>query len=427
MLERADSRGGASPSPEVIVVGAGIVGLCTAFFLRRRNFSVTVVDPEEPGRGCSAGNAGSISPGSVAPLGLPGVIRSAPRMALDPNGPLSVPPASWLSSAPWLFRFLRASRPESVEAISVALKQLLAPAIDRHREVLEQIGGLDLLRTTGQLHVYPTRSAMMKDAYGWELRRRRGVEVCEVDYDRIRELEPHIGPSYAHGYFLPEQGMTTNPARHAALLAAALRKTGVSFVRDEAVGLLTEGRAVTGLRCRSRDLAGGPVVLCAGAWSGRFLSRLGCNVPLTTQRGYHVHFRGSPISLQRPVVAADRKVFATAMEDGLRLAGTVEFGSLDAPPTRRRAKLLVEHGARLFPQLGRQAEYTEWMGHRPCLPDSLPIVGPAVGFGGLVLNFGHGHLGLTLSAVCGDLVARLICNEAVSLDLAPYNAARFRT
>ena len=409
----------------VIIVGAGIVGLYTAYYLHRAGWRVTVIDRDEPGAGCSSGNAGALSTGSVAPLGMPGIVRQAPRMLLDPSGPLCVPPHYWLAAAPWLLRFVRASTPENVAAISLALKQLLAPALDCHRQVMRDLGESSLIHATGQLHVYPDADAAAKDSGGWALRRQHGIHVEEVNAGQIHSLEPQIGAHYKVGYFMPDQCMVVNPLRQAQAIAAALAARGVTFVRDAALALHLEGNRVTGVTGRQDTYKADHVVVCAGAWSARLLTKLGYRIPLETQRGYHLTLADSGIHLSRPVVAADRKIFATPMETGLRLAGTVEFGGLERPPTQRRARLLAKYGKLIFPELNENAKVQSWMGHRPCLPDSLPVLGPARAFGGLWLNFGHGHLGLTMSARSGDLMANAMSGQAASIDIAPYAIERF--
>lgn len=411
--------------PQVIIIGAGIVGLYTAFHLHQAGWRVQIVDQGEPGMGCSAGNAGALSSASLAPLGMPGIMRQAPRMMLDPSGPLSIPAHYWLAAAPWLLRFIRASRPESVAAISQALKHLLSPAIDCHRQAMHHLGQHGLIQITGQLHVYPNEQAASKDSGGWALRRQHGVQVEKLNHREIRSLEPQIGPHYQLGYFMPDQGMVVNPLRQAQAIAAALAANGVQFLRDEVLALETEGQRVTGVACRQGTHRAQHIVVCAGAWSARLLTRLGYKVPLETQRGYHLTLQDSGISLSRPVVAADRKIFVTPMETGLRLAGTVEFGGLNRGPTQQRLTPLLQYGKLLLPELNPSAKTQSWMGHRPCLPDSLPVLGPARAWGGLWLNFGHGHLGLTMSAISGKLLSQVMQGHTPSINLAPYALERF--
>lgn len=414
----------ADPSP-IIVVGAGIIGLCTAFHLQRTGASVLVIDRGPPGAGCSAGNAGSISIGSVVPLGMPGVLRSAPRMLLDPNSPLRVPFAYAPRAIPWLLRFALASTPGAVNAIADALAPLVAPAIDDHRAILADIGGIDLLRTTGQLQLYPDAKSLAKDQAGWDLRRRHGVRFENIGRNGIRDLEPQASATYTHGVFLPDYGMVTNPLRYTETLARALIGRGVSFANDDIVALEPFADGGIDVIGRTARYHGAQVVVCAGAWSQNLLAGLGYRIPLEAQRGYHVTLAVNP-AISRPVVAADSKVFASPMETGLRLAGTVEFGGFERPPTPQQIALLLTQGQRLFPKLDLASARTEWMGYRPCCPDSLPVLGPSRRHKDLWFNFGHGHLGLTMSAPSARIIAQAMQTRANQpTDLTAYDAERF--
>jgi glycine/D-amino acid oxidase-like deaminating enzyme len=408
----------------VVVIGAGIVGVCTAWHLLRRGADVTLIDRDEPGRGCSYGNAGALSCGSVAPLAMPGVMRDALTMLLDPAAPLRIPLAYLPKAAPWLMRFVRASRPDAVRRIADALSSLLATSIERHEDMLRDVGAPDLLRRTGQLYLYPDEKAVRKDTMSWALRREHGLTVEQLGRAGILALEPEVGPDYTVGMFTPEQGMSINPYRQVVAIAADFSRRGGRIVRDRVVAIDTEGTRVRAVRGESATYPADHAVICAGTWSAELLAQLGYRIPLESQRGYHVAIPAPGIAVGRPVIAADRKVFLTPMEDGLRVAGTVEFGGLARAPTRKRADYLVRDLARVFPRAQIPADWSYWMGHRPCLPDSLPVMGPSR-HRGLWLCFGHGHLGLTMSAVSGDILARAIRGEPSNIDLEPFSFARF--
>ncbi|MDN3565311.1 NAD(P)/FAD-dependent oxidoreductase [Paeniroseomonas aquatica] len=410
----------------VIVAGAGIVGLCVAWHLARGGAEVLVLDGEAPGSGASSGNAGAISAGSVAPLAMPGVLRQVPQMLLDPDGALHIPARYALKAAPWLLRFVASARPARVEAIADALAGLLFGAMEQHRLILAEEGALDLIRETGQLYLYRDRAQFQKDAGGWALRQQHGMRVEFLDgLGAIQELEPDVRGDYQLGLFIPEQGSSINPQRQAEVVARGVERLGGRIRREAVQAITTEGGRVTGVMTAAGAEPADRVVLAAGAWSGRLLRPLGIDVPLETQRGYHVMLPDAGISLQRPVVPSDRKAFISPMEHGLRLAGTVEFGGLEHPPTPRRAALLLRDLAMVFPQARTEGAGEHWMGHRPCLPDSLPVLGPVQRWPGLWCAFGHGHLGLTGSAPTGALLAQAMLGPAPNLDLAPYAVERF--
>jgi len=413
-----------SERDEVVVIGAGIVGVCIAWHLLRRGASVTLIDRDEPGRGCSFGNAGALSSGSVAPLAMPGVMRDAMSMLLDPSAPLHIPLSYLPKAAPWLTRFVRASHADEVRRISDVLSTLLDHAIEKHMEILSEAGATDIVRRTGQLYLYPDEKALAKDTMSWALRRDHGLAIDRLGRGDILAIEPEVGPAYTVGMFTPEQGMSANPYRQTVAIADDFRRHGGRFVRDRAVEMVVDGDRVRAVRGENTVYACDHTVVCAGAWSTQLLLGLGYKVPLESQRGYHVTIPSPVIAVSRPVVAADRKVFITPMEDGLRAAGTVEFGGLARPATRKRAEYIVRDLSHVFPRVQIPADWSYWMGHRPCLPDSLPVIGPSR-HRGLWFNFGHGHLGLTMSATSGDILARAIRGESSNIDLAPLSYARF--
>ena len=413
-------------SPRILVVGAGIVGLCTAWHLARGGAQVTVLDGEAPGSGASSGNAGAISAGSVAPLAMPGVLQQEPGMQLDPAGALHIPPRYWPRAAPWLARFVASARPARVAAVAEALSGLLFDAMEQHRLILAEEGALDLIRDTGQLYLYRDAAQAAKDAAGWALRERHGLRVERLaGQGAIRELEPDMRGDYALGLFLPDQGSSVNPLRQAQVVARGVERLGGRILRERVTAIAAEGGRVVGVATAAGTLPAEQVVLAAGAWSARLLAPLGIRVPLESQRGYQVMLRDPGIALRRPVVPADRKAFISPMEEGLRIAGTVEFGGLDRPPTPRRAALLLNDLRKAFPQARVEGAAGHWMGHRPCLPDSLPVLGPVRRWPGLWCAFGHGHLGLTGSAPTGAALAQAMLGPAPNLDLAPFAVERF--
>ena len=414
------------PSSRVLVVGAGIVGLALAWRLRLGGASVTVVDRAPPGEGgASFGNAGAISSSSVVPLAMPGVLRQVPRMLLDPAAPLHVPASYWLRAAPWLARFAAAARPAAVARAAAALDGLHRLATEQHLALAREVGAPELLQPRGHLYLYRDAAQLQKDAAGWALRRSYGARVEVLDRAGIVALEPAVGPAYTVGAFLPDNAHCAEPHRYCLAVAEALVRAGGEILRDEVVEITSSEGRVTGVRGREGPIAADAVVVAAGAWSARLLAPLGYRVPLETQRGYHVNLPAPGVEVSRPVVPADRKVFITPMEGGLRVAGTVEFGGLDRRPDPDRAALLHQDFRAVFPDGETEHATGHWMGHRPCLPDSVPVIGPARRVPGLWFAFGHGHLGLTGSAPTAQLLAPAILGRPSNADLAPYAAERF--
>lgn len=410
---------------KVVIIGAGIVGLCLGWHCARRGMDVTLLDPGDPGGGASSGNAGAISAGSVAPLAMPGVLRQVPGMLTDPKGALHIPAAYWPRALPWLLRFLASARPTRVETIAGALAALQFGAIERHREIVAAEGALDLIRETGQLYLYRDEAHLAKDSASWELRQRHGLKVERLDAAGIAALEPGIAPGYTLGLFLPEQGSVANPKRLAEVVARGVERQGGRILRSRVSAIATEAGRAIGAMTEAGLVAGDLTVLAAGAYSARLLAPLGIRVPLESQRGYHIMLPDAGVAPQRPIVPADRKAFITPMEHGLRIAGTVEFGGLERAPNPKRAALLLEDLAKVYPEASTAGADGFWMGHRPCLPDSLPVLGPIARLPGLWCAFGHGHLGLTGSAPTAALLAAAMVGETPNTDLTPFAIERF--
>lgn len=410
----------------VLVIGAGLVGLALAFRLQQDGAEVAVVDPEPPAEGgASFGNAGAISSTSVVPLAMPGLLKQVPRMLLDPAAPLHIPARYWLRAAPWLLRFVAAAGPATVARAAAALDQLQKLALEQHLALARDIGAPELLATNGNLYVYRDEAQLAKDRAGFELRRSYGARVEVLDRAGIDALEPQIGPAYRIGVFFPDHGHCASPARYGRAVAGALLRAGGEIRRDRILALTVAGGRVTGAQGEAQHHAADEVVVAAGAWSARLLAPLGYRIPLETQRGYHVNLPASGLSLSRPITPADRKVFITPMEGAVRVAGTVEIAGLDAAPNAVRAKLLYNDLAAVFPDARIEGSSGFWMGHRPCLPDSVPVIGPARRIGGLWFAFGHGHLGLTGSAPTAEMLAPAILGRPANQDFTPFAAERF--
>jgi D-amino-acid dehydrogenase len=408
----------------VTVIGAGVVGLACATQLQIRGHAVTVVDPRPPGEHCSFGNAGCFSRASCVPLGLPGLWQQVPAWLLDPSGPLVVRWRHVHSLAPWLWRFQRASSPARVAAIADALHSLLTVTLDKWRPLAAHAGVPELIVQQGYAFAYESATAFAADALGREIRAAHGVQIEVLTGRDITAFEPALSPRLTHLVVLPEQGHCPNPLRLSRALAARLRAGGASFVErtvkgfafaDDRVALvLTDGEAV------ETDT----VVVAAGAHSAGLAAQLGNAVPLESERGYHVMLESPNVAPRIPIASGEGKYFATPMEGGLRIAGTVELASVDAPPDDRRADALLAKARRLFPTL-RTKRYTRWMGHRPSLPDSLPVIGRSQGAPNAFFAFGHGHVGLTAAAPTGEIVADLVDGRAPFIDIAPFAADRF--
>jgi len=409
----------------IAVIGTGIVGTCTAAWLQRDGHHVTFFDPNEPGEACSLGNAGSLSPSACLPVGMPGMWKRVPRWLLDPLGPLTV---RWRYApvvVPWLARMLRHSSRAEVTRIATALRSLLTPIFECYDPLLADAQAQPLVRRSGCLYVYSSRETAEQWAWGMNLRRSLGVRMLDVGQEELEALEPDLKGRFRFGILAPENGSTLDPSALVKALHAHSLSRGAKFVRRAVTGFERQARYVTGVQTDDgQTMAVDGVVVAAGAWSSCLSAALGSRVPLETQRGYQVTVRSSNLQLKHTVMAVEHNLMVNPMAMGLRLAGTVEFAGLKAPPNYDRAQALLRCGRDLFPHLDT-SEITQWMGHRPCMPDSLPVVGAASGADNAWLAFGHGHMGMCMGASTGREIAHLVAGRPTQVDLAPFSPNRF--
>jgi D-amino-acid dehydrogenase len=406
----------------VSVVGAGIVGMCCALFLQRDGHQVTIIDPREPGEGASFGNAGIIATCQVWPIAMPGVLRRIPLMLLDPEGPVVLRWRYLPRIAPWLIRLIAAARPQRVERTAAALAALLAGAMPAYDALLAEAGASDLVRRPGWLKVYASAQAFAATAAERELLRRHGVRFEVLTAAQIRQLEPALAPLFGHGLFFPDCGLVLNPKRLVDTLARAFVAGGGRLLRERATGFAIDGdKAVLTEHSRHPCEA---IVLAAGAWSRPLAARLGARVPLDTERGYHLMFETPEPSLGRPTQWGEHYFNLVPMEHGLRLTSGVEFAGLAMPADYRRIDRLARLARIMLPSLSSEPR-SRWLGFRPSLPDSLPVLGRSARHADVYFAFGHQHLGLTLAAVSGRIIADLIAGRDPGLDLSPYRAERW--
>lgn len=412
-------------SHRVTVIGAGIVGVCCAFHLRRDGHRVTLLDPDPPGSHTSFGNAGAISAQSCIPMAGPGIVKQVPKWLLDPLGPLAIRWSYLPRALPWLMRFVAAGTPEKIRAQSKALRALHAPVVEAHRELAEAAGCADLIRQDGALYVYETEEAFRADAGSRALMRERGVELHELDGHELRQMEPDLAPIFVRATFFPGGAHCLDPGALVRRYAEAFVRAGGEIRAAHATGFEIGPDGPRKVRTDVGDIEADRIVIAAGAWSHRLSAQFGDGFPLESERGYHMVLPHSGISTRRPISFIERRFMATTMNMGLRLAGTVEFAGLEAPPNWGRAEKLVEHAKRAFVGLDA-SEGSRWMGHRPATPDSLPVIGRSPRHPAVFYAFGHGHLGLTGAAVTGRYIADLVAGREPAIDLSPFRIDRYR-
>ena len=407
-----------------VVIGAGIVGTCCALYLQREGLAVTLIDRDGPGEAASFGNAGALGLASVPPLGMPDTLWKAPKMLLDPMHPLVVRWGHLPKALPWFVQFIKSSQRSQAEAIADVRADLLGRVYDAYGLLLGDAGAKGLVHNSGLLMLFESERSRSDVEYGLNMRRRRGVKIEELSGDEAREMEPALGPLIERGVFFPEVSQVVNPLRLTQTFAQHFQARGGTLRRETVKGfdMGPDGPkgVVTDVGRYDADL----MVLAAGVWSKYLARQLGSRVLLEAERGYHTVLPRPGVDIRVPLVSEDRHVTFGPMEDGLRLTSMAEFADIDAPPDYARAERIFAAARELIPGLDAEGA-TQWVGSRPSTPDSLPVIGPSPRFANVFFAFGHGHLGLTLAALTGRIVADLIQERRPNIDLGPLSPNRF--
>ncbi len=406
------------------VVGAGIVGICCALQLQRDGHRVTVVDYQGPGEGTSRGNAAVIAGGACEPVAMPGILGRVPGMLTDPLGPLAIRWSYLPRLAPWLLRFIAASRPDRVEDISKALRELSLRCVAAFKPLTEAAKISDMIRDTGWLSVYKTEASFKHARDEFELQERRGVKFDVLTGDQVRQMEPSLAPIFDRGVYFPENSMTVNNFRLVQRLAEDFLARGGRLLNEKVIDVVAGPQGPSELVTEGGRHPIEAVVVAAGAWSRELTRRLGHRVPLDTERGYHVMLPDPGVMPRMPIHIGDHGFVATPLEHGLRFAGTVELGGLQAAPNWNRADILLKHGRTIFPGL-REGGLDRWMGYRPSFPDSLPVISGSPKMPNTYFAFGHGHLGLSFAAITGKMIADLAAGRESGFDRRPYRVDRW--
>ena len=412
-------------SADVVVIGAGIVGVAIALRLQREGREVLLIERARVAGEASGGNAGALAFSDILPLASPGILRKAPRWLLDPLGPLAIRPAYLPHIAPWLFRFWRASQPGQVRASTAAQAALMDLSVVETPLLLAAAGALDMMRSDGVLHVYESEAELAAAQPGWQARTEHGVAFRHLHGPAdIADLQPGLSPALVAATFVPGWKTVSDPLEVALAIARQFERQGGRSRCADAVALAPAANCISILLREGTPISARHVVIAAGAWSHRLARTLDERIPLETERGYNTTLPVGAFDLKRQITFGGHGFVVTPLACGVRVGGAVELGGLDAPPNFERARTLLAKAKRFMPGLATEGG-VEWMGFRPSLPDSLPAIGSAMADNRVVYAFGHGHLGLTQAAATARIVADLMAVRPPALDLAPFSPQRF--
>jgi D-amino-acid dehydrogenase len=408
---------------KIAVIGAGIVGAACAARLVMAGEDVTLIDRVGPGESCSFGNAGGLSPSISFPLATPGMFRQIPGWLLDRDGPLVLSWKHLPAAAPWLARFLREGLPGRSDRAAQGVRTMMRETFEDYEPLFAFAGAKSLIHKVGQLYLFSTEEGFAKEEGAIRVRRELGFAQEVLDADGLRKYEPALAPIFRRGVFLPTHGHCSNPQRLVQLLVEACAAVGARFVRDSIASIEIDQEGAR-LRGASGTYTADRVVLAGGIWSNELVRRFGVSVPLESHRGYHIQVPYGAVRPTRNVAWSEMKTLVTPMEEGIRIAGTAEMAGVEPPPTARRFELLRELGRQIYPALDTAAA-SEWMGHRPCTPDSLPVLGALAAAPQIVCAFGHGHIGLSGAAYTGRVIQEIVAGTADAEELKRFSYDRF--
>ena len=410
----------------VAVLGAGMVGVASALALQQKGFQVTLLDRRAPGEETSYGNAGVIARSSLMPFNNPGLFSQMPTLLKNESASFRYRPQFLLHNLGWATRFLANARARVFQETTTALDSLIKLSMAEHAQLLRASGAAHHMRDNGWLFLYRQASAFAGGALGRERMAQCGVATEVLERDHIRQLEPALNPIFERALWIKDTWSVDNPGAVVKAYAELFRKQGGQCLQARIKTL----EPLAGSRWRVVGDAGGAVeadrvVIALGPWSRNFMATLGVKVPMAYERGYHMHYVPPATgSIQRPVYDTAGAYVMSPMEQGLRITSGVELTDLDAPPNPLQLDL-AEKAAREAIDLGERLEPTPWLGRRPTLPDSRPIIGAMPGQRNLWLAFGHQHIGFSTGPGTGAILAALMAGEASPIDASPFRAERF--
>ena len=404
------------------IIGAGIQGVCIGLQLIKKKIPTTIFDIKDPGSMASYGNAGHFSPYAVLQLNRPDVLYDVPKMLFSSYGPLALKWNYIPKMLPWIINYLKNCNSKSMLHTAKYMHQILNPSMDAYEEIFDEIDISNLVDQKGILYVWTNKNLKSRELE-IKVRNDLGVKQKILNTREILDLEPNLRPVFTGGCYFDYAYHARDPQGILLKIFDLFLKKGGKFIKDDIKSVKQTSFNETLLKSETKEYKFEKSVIACGAFSKKFTDQLGENIPLDTERGYHVHFKGMDNLIKRPVIFLDRGFGMTPMNQGLRAVGTVELGGLKNPISKRRIKYIVNCAKELLPQLEKHED--EWLGFRPTLPDFLPVIGPSKKNKNIIYSFGHQHLGWTLGAITGKIVAGILSEEKTNLDLSPYSSNRF--
>ena len=411
-----------SEKKKIVIVGGGIMGISTALHLIRRGCDVTIIEKDIGGQSASFGNASWLSAPSITPVLTPGAIYKIPKMLFSKNGPLFLKFPGTLKIIPWLLKYLTYSTFEKVNYISEHLAPLLANSVTEHKNLAEGTEAEKWIEDSPFLFIYKNKSDFISDSFTWNIRKKHGYKLIEVDENELQELVPGLSNEYSFAIKIENQGYISNSKKYLSDLIEGFKNLGGTIIEEEVKDILSYENKIK-IETKENNFICDDVVITAGVFSEKLSKKYGANVPMQSERGYHLELSGTNIKLKYPLMNGYLKLAITPRPSGIRFAGLVEFGSIDSNPNTKAYDLLIRNAKSMFPEITFK-EKQEWSGHRPATVDSLPLIGPSQINEKVFFAYGHHHIGLTAGPKTGELISKSILRDNDQIDLTPYKPNR---
>ncbi len=406
----------------IAVIGAGIVGICSAYFLKKSGFNVTLIDKEKPGTMTSFGHACSFADYANVPVNYPGLIWDIPSMLLRKDGPLAIDLFYILKNLPWAISFLRNCKKEKVNEIASSLTNLLKHSQISYDEIFQDVDVSEYISHEENLYLFDSKKSFEDNEYANVIRKNNNVKVRNLNKSEVKELEPNIADVYYAGQIFTGSRHTTNPLAISNKIFDKFLELGGIYINQNVKNIIQKENKIE-LRLEDNNFYFDKIIVSTGAWSNQIANKFGDKFPLDTERGYHILFDTNEKLINRPVAWSESGFYLIQIHDGIRSAGTVEIAGLKKPPNKKRLAMIERQSRKVLPQL-REVKST-WMGRRPTLPDSLPVIGKSQNNNNVIYAFGHQHVGWTLGAVTGKIIDSLSKDQVPNIDISAYAPDRF--
>ena len=406
----------------IAVIGAGIVGICSAYFLKKSGFNVTLIDKEKPGTMTSFGHACSFADYANVPVNYPGLIWDIPSMLLRKDGPLAIDLFYILKNLPWAISFLKNCNKEKVNEIASSLTNLLKHSQISYDEIFQDVDVSEYISHEENLYLFDSKKSFEDNEYANVIRKNNNVKVRNLNKNEVKELEPNIADVYYAGQIFTGSRHTTNPLAISNKIFDKFLELGGIYINHNVRNIIQKENKIE-LRLEDKNFYFDKIIVSTGAWSNQIANKFGDKFPLDTERGYHILFDTNEKLINRPVAWSESGFYLIQIHDGIRAAGTVEIAGLKKPPNKKRLAMIERQSRKVLPQL-REVKST-WMGRRPTLPDSLPVIGKSQNNNNVIYAFGHQHVGWTLGAVTGKIIDSLSKDQVPNIDISAYAPDRF--